>query len=289
MRPIVVVKDTSVPFCTGVPAPADVVLVVPVVGVPGVVPVPGVAGVLCAVPFSMTFATISTSPLSGTLLAAAKRLMTEPLGATNGTLSQAAASDRLTMRPSAARPAKERFMCVTIGDAKDNSLMCLEGGQDGERGYAMAALLVSLAVMLVLMTVAMPVWRTQTQREKEAELIFRGEQIARSINLYMRKMGGGSYPPNLDVLVQGRFLRQKYKDPMTENDPSMPMNQRGEWDVITAAGGVPGGGEGGPSPQQGGRGRIGAPSTGLSAPPSRGGPPSGTVGSILGSGGQTAG
>jgi len=167
--------------------------------------------------------------------------------------------------------------------------MCLEGGQDGERGYAMAALLVSLAVMLVLMTVAMPVWRTQTQREKEAELIFRGEQIARSINLYMRKMGGGSYPPNLDVLVQGRFLRQKYKDPMTENDPSMPMNQRGEWDVITAAGGVPGGGEGGPSPQQGGRGRIGAPSTGLSAPPSRGGPPSGTVGSILGSGGQTAG
>src|SRR3954471_288045 len=288
MRPIVVVKDTSVPFCTGVPAPADVVLVVPVVGVPGV-PVPGVAGVLCAVPFSMTFATISTSPLSGTVLAAAKRLMTEPLGATSGTLSHATASDRVSRRPSAARPAEERFMCVTIGDAKDNSLMCLEGGQDGERGYAMAALLVSLAVMLVLMTVAMPVWRTQTQREKEAELIFRGEQIARSINLYMRKMGGGSYPPNLDVLVQGRFLRQKYKDPMTENDPSMPMNQRGEWDVITAAGGVPGGGEGGPSPQQGGRGRIGAPSTGLSAPPSRGGPPSGTVGSILGSGGQTAG
>jgi type II secretory pathway pseudopilin PulG len=167
--------------------------------------------------------------------------------------------------------------------------MCLEGGQDGERGYAMAALLVALAVMMVLMSVAMPVWRTQVQREKEAELIFRGEQIARGINLYMRKMGGASYPPSLDVLVQGRFLRKKYKDPMTENDLSLPMNQRGEWDVINAAGGVPG--EGGPSPQQGGRGRSGAPSTGLSAPASRSGftapQMSGTIGSSIG--GQATG
>jgi type II secretory pathway pseudopilin PulG len=167
--------------------------------------------------------------------------------------------------------------------------MCLAGGQDSERGYAMAALLVALAVMMVLMAVAMPVWRTQAQREKEAELIFRGEQIARGINLYMRKMGGASYPPSLDVLVQGRFLRKKYKDPMTENDLSLPMNQRGEWDVINAAGGVPG--AGGQSPQQqGGRGRAGAPSTGLSAPPSRGGSSPGP--SQLGTpgfGGQAAG
>jgi type II secretory pathway pseudopilin PulG len=165
--------------------------------------------------------------------------------------------------------------------------MCLEGGQDNERGYAMAALLVSLAVMMVLMSVAMPVWKTQAQREKEAELIFRGEQIARSINLYMRKMGGASYPPSLDVLVQGRFLRKKYKDPMTQNDLSLPMNQRGEWDIINAAGGVPG--QGGASPQQpAGRGRGGAPATGLSAPPSRiGSGPTGSPGPSFG--GQTGG
>jgi type II secretory pathway pseudopilin PulG len=142
--------------------------------------------------------------------------------------------------------------------------MCLAGGQGGQRGYAMAALLVSIGVMMVVMSVAMPVWRTQSQREKEAELVFRGEQIARSINLYMRKMGGGNYPPSLDVLVQGRFLRKKYKDPMTKD---------GEWDVILAAGGVPG--QGGSAPQQPGRsGRGGAPSTGLNAPPSRNSSPS---------------
>jgi type II secretory pathway pseudopilin PulG len=139
--------------------------------------------------------------------------------------------------------------------------MCLAGGQDGQRGYAMAALLVSIGVMTLLMSIAMPVWRTQAQREKEAELVFRGEQIARAINLYTRKMGGGNFPPNLDVLVQGRFLRKKYKDPMTE---------KGEWDLILAGGGVPGQG-GSPQQQQQpgmGRGRAGGPSTGLSAPPS---------------------
>lgn len=135
--------------------------------------------------------------------------------------------------------------------------MCLEGGQGGQRGYAMAALLVGIGVMMLLMSVAMPVWRTQAQREKEAELVFRGEQIARAINLYMRKAGGGNYPPSLDVLVQGRFLRKKYKDPMTE---------KGEWDLITAASTTGQGGS--PQLQQPGRGRGGAPSTGLSAPPS---------------------
>ena len=44
----------------------------------------------------------------------------------------------------------------------------------------MAALLVSLAVMAVLMSVAMPVWRHEAQREKEAELVFRGQQYVRA-------------------------------------------------------------------------------------------------------------
>ncbi len=147
----------------------------------------------------------------------------------------------------------------------------------------MAALLVSIGVMMVVMTAAMPVWRTQAQREKEAELVFRGEQIARAINLYMRKVGGGNYPPSLDVLVQGRFLRKKYKDPMTKD---------GEWDVILAAGGVPG--QGGPTaPTPGRGGRPGGPSTGLSAPPSRNANPSPSPspfsGSQMGAGGGIMG
>lgn len=90
-------------------------------------------------------------------------------------------------------------------------------GQDGQRGYAMAALLVMLGVMAVFMTAALPAWRFQAKREKELELIFRGEQYARAIYLYQRRNGPGTYPPSLDALVQGRFIRRKFKDPMTKD------------------------------------------------------------------------
>jgi type II secretory pathway pseudopilin PulG len=78
----------------------------------------------------------------------------------------------------------------------------------------MAALLVALAVMGILWTVAMPTWTRMAKREKEAELVFRGEQYARAVGLYQRKFAG-AFPPNLDVLLKGKFLRKKYTDPMT--------------------------------------------------------------------------
>jgi len=89
--------------------------------------------------------------------------------------------------------------------------------QGGERGYAMAALLVGLAVMSVLMSAALPTWRHQAQREKEAELVFRGEQYARAVALFRAK-NQNAFPPSVDVLVQGKFLRKKYLDPITGKD-----------------------------------------------------------------------
>lgn len=82
----------------------------------------------------------------------------------------------------------------------------------------MAGLLVALAVMAVMATAAMPVWKTLAQREKEAELIFRGEQYARAIGLFQRKMGPGTLPPTVEVLVKQHFLRKAYKDPIANGD-----------------------------------------------------------------------
>ena len=118
-------------------------------------------------------------------------------------------------------------------------------GQGGERGYAMAALLVTLAIMAVLMSVAMPVWRQEARREKEAELIFRGEQNARAIALFRTK-NNNAMPASLDVLVTGRFLRKKFREPMAKD---------GEWRLITAASGNPNPGQpGNPNPGQPQRG-----------------------------------
>ena len=83
-------------------------------------------------------------------------------------------------------------------------------------GYAVAALLVALAVMAVMMSVALPVWRHEAQRQKEDELIWRGTQYVRAIRLYQMKTG--TLPPSVDALVQGRFIRKKYKDPITNDD-----------------------------------------------------------------------
>jgi type II secretory pathway pseudopilin PulG len=86
-----------------------------------------------------------------------------------------------------------------------------------ERGYLMVALLVAMSIMAIMMGAALPAWRTLAQREKEAELIFRGEQYARAIGLFQRRYGNAT-PPDLDVLINQRFLRKKYKDPITNSD-----------------------------------------------------------------------
>src|SRR5262245_15734345 len=86
-----------------------------------------------------------------------------------------------------------------------------------ESGYAMAVLLVALSVMAVMLTVAMPVWKQLAQREKEAELVFRGQQYARAVGLFQRKYAN-TPPPSVDVLLQEKFLRKKYKDPITGQD-----------------------------------------------------------------------
>ena len=112
----------------------------------------------------------------------------------------------------------------------------------GERGYAMAALLVTLAIMSILMSVAMPVWRQEARREKEAELIFRGEQYARAIALFRTK-NNNALPASIDVLVTGRYLRKKFREPMAKD---------GEWRLIPAGSGqpVPGQPQPGVPPQQ---------------------------------------
>ncbi len=91
-------------------------------------------------------------------------------------------------------------------------------------GYAMAALLVALAIVGIVVSVAMPVWRTVVQREREEELIFRGEQYMRAVALFQRKYAN-AYPPSIDVLVDQRFLRRKYKDPMSDDGVFLPVYQ----------------------------------------------------------------
>jgi type II secretory pathway pseudopilin PulG len=93
-------------------------------------------------------------------------------------------------------------------------------------GFIMVVLLIGMAVSAVWMGAMLPAWRQQTLRQKEAELIFRGEEYARAIALYWRK-NNQTLPPSIDVLVSQRYLRKKYLDPIT-NKEFLPVGGPGQ-------------------------------------------------------------
>ncbi len=116
----------------------------------------------------------------------------------------------------------------------------------GDGGYIMVALLVGMGVTAVWMSALLPTWRQQAQRQKEADLIFRGEQYARAIALFAVK-NNGALPLSIDDLVEQRYLRKKWKDPITGKD----FQVLGSGSVI-----APGPGSGGTQPAGGGRGGV---------------------------------
>ena len=127
----------------------------------------------------------------------------------------------------------------------------------------MVALLVALSVMGIMMGAALPAWHTLALREKEAELVFRGEQYARAIGLYQRRFANAP-APSIDFLVEQRFLRKKYKDPITDDDfqlltpggGGLPGQIADAQSALQQAAGRAGGGRGAAAPAGQGRGQV---------------------------------
>ena len=143
-----------------------------------------------------------------------------------------------------------------IQDSKHFRTMRLRGQDD--TGYAMAMLLVGMSVAAIMMTMALPVWKQTAQREKEEELVFRGLQYVRALRLFSAKYANAA-PPSLDVLVEQRFLRKKYKDPITNDD----------FQPILAGQAIPGAAA--PPQRGGGAGRGTSPTGGTSGASPTGG------------------
>ena len=95
------------------------------------------------------------------------------------------------------------------------------GSQDG---YVLLAILFALTVLVIALSAAVPRAAKAIQRQKEAELIRRGEQYALAIRRFYKKFG--RYPSDLDQLENTnniRFLRRKYLDPITGKDDWQPI------------------------------------------------------------------
>lgn len=90
--------------------------------------------------------------------------------------------------------------------------------QSDADGFVMVVLIIVMGIGAVWMAAALPAWKQQATREKEAELVFRGNQYVRALQLYQQKNGPQTRPSSIDVLVDNKFLRKKYKDPITNDD-----------------------------------------------------------------------
>ncbi len=106
------------------------------------------------------------------------------------------------------------------------------GIQRGAAGFTLIELIVATAIMVILVTMAVPVTSFAIKRERERELRYDLWMIRDAIDRYKDaadraafqiKLGSEGYPPDLETLVNGvdtngkklKFLRRIPVDPMT--------------------------------------------------------------------------
>ncbi len=94
------------------------------------------------------------------------------------------------------------------------------------RGFTYIALLAAIVIISISLGSATKYWQNVSLREKEEELLFRGEQYRLAIERYYFSIPGRmQYPQSIDDLIKDsrtvdgkRYLRQKFKDPITGED-----------------------------------------------------------------------
>ncbi|MBE8602737.1 pilus assembly FimT family protein [Pseudomonas cyclaminis] len=105
-------------------------------------------------------------------------------------------------------------------------------GRQHQHGSVFMGMLVTVAVVAVMLMEAGTLWSSVLQRERELELLARGNEIRRAIGLYYAH--GSTFPRSLEDLVLDRrqptikrYLRRVYTDPLTGN---------ADWGVVPGPG-----------------------------------------------------
>lgn len=151
-----------------------------------------------------------------------------------------------------------------------------------ESGYVLLALMLTMTLLLIALSIEAPRIGQQIKREKEEELVHRGKDYATAVKRFVHK-NGGRYPVSVEQLENTnhiRFLRKKYVDPMT-GDSDWKMVHVGEAEIKIPAPNPGLSGGGGQNPGLGGTGTTSpglGPGLGPPIPNPQGSPPSGIQG-----------
>jgi len=99
-----------------------------------------------------------------------------------------------------------------------------------QKGFTLITLIFVILVIGISLGGAGTMWSTAAKREKEKELLFRGDAIKRAIGSYYNFTNNREYPRRLDDLLKDprsftakRHLRKVYLDVMSKD---------GEWELI---------------------------------------------------------
>ncbi len=109
-----------------------------------------------------------------------------------------------------------------------------------ESGAMLLAVLFMMAIMVIAALAVAPSFVMQAKRDREEEMIHRGTEYARAVKKYYRKFG--RYPANIEQLEntnQIRFLRKRYKDPLTK-DGEWKQLHYGDIALLLGANGIQG-------------------------------------------------
>lgn len=93
-----------------------------------------------------------------------------------------------------------------------------------QRGYMLIVVIFLMVGLMIAALATAPAVATQIKRDREEEMVHRGAQYARAVKKFYKKFG--RYPPTLEALEDTnhtRFLRKRYKDPLTSD---------GKWQLV---------------------------------------------------------
>lgn len=93
------------------------------------------------------------------------------------------------------------------------------GARHSERGYILLMLMLFFALLAIAAGALAPSIAFRVRRDREEEMIHRGVQYSRALRRFVKKTG--RYPTRLEDLENTnniRFLRKRYKDPITGKD-----------------------------------------------------------------------
>lgn len=104
-----------------------------------------------------------------------------------------------------------------------------------EGGYLMVGLLAMMTISLVMMAAALPQLKFESQREREEEMLWRGQQIAMALGQYSQ-MKGAQLPMTLEELVDGVTVGVKKVRLLRRSalcDPMLPCTgDKSNWRLV---------------------------------------------------------